>query len=183
MNIKDEKGVTLITLTVTIVVLLIISGISIYSGRETIRKARIEEMKTNMLLIQAKTKEYVEEVNHRMGISEFAKDEESAKDEERKRNVRYSVYVTEASFGTFEGDKFLWDEETKCEDNQFIYVVNGNSLKKMGLEKIELIDSECYYVKIDENTVKVLEVYNSKGIKDNSGNEYHSLSGIESIRD
>ena len=62
-NIKKENGITLIALGVTIIVLLIIASIGVYSGKETIKKAQLEEMRTNMLLIQAKSKEYVEEAN------------------------------------------------------------------------------------------------------------------------
>ena len=38
----NEKGVTLIALIVTIVVLLIIAGISISAGNGTIKKAQLE---------------------------------------------------------------------------------------------------------------------------------------------
>ena len=57
-NIKKENGITLIALGVTIIVLLIIASIGVYGGKETIKKAQLEEMRTNMLLIQAKSKEY-----------------------------------------------------------------------------------------------------------------------------
>ena len=39
MRIKENKGVTLVALTITIVVLLIIASIGVYSGKETIQKA------------------------------------------------------------------------------------------------------------------------------------------------
>ena len=58
-NIKKENGITLIALGVTIIVLLIIASIGVYSGKETIKQAQLEEMRTTMLLIQAKSKEYV----------------------------------------------------------------------------------------------------------------------------
>ena len=58
-NIKKENGITLIALGVTIIVLLIIASIGVYGGKETIKKAQLEEMRTNMLLIKAKSKEYV----------------------------------------------------------------------------------------------------------------------------
>lgn len=62
------KGITLISLVVTVVVLIILAGITIYSGKGTIERAKLEELKTNMLLIQAKAREYVEEANFKIGI-------------------------------------------------------------------------------------------------------------------
>ena len=67
---KEErnKGVTLATLVITIVVLLILSGITINYGVSNIKRAKIQNIKTNMLLIEAKTKEYVENANYDLGI-------------------------------------------------------------------------------------------------------------------
>ena len=63
----NENGVTLIALIVTIIVLLIIAGISIYTGTKTIKEAKLEELKTNMLLIEAKARGLVEETNFQLG--------------------------------------------------------------------------------------------------------------------
>ena len=64
---KQNKGVTLIALTVTIVILLIIAKIAIYNGKETIQRANLEALRTNMLLIEAKAKGLVEEANFQLG--------------------------------------------------------------------------------------------------------------------
>ena len=62
-KINNQKGVTLLILVIMIIVMLIIAGITIYSGTEAIQRAGLENLKTNLLLIEAKTKEYVEEVS------------------------------------------------------------------------------------------------------------------------
>ena len=67
MKQKKESGITLIALTITVIVLLIIASISISAGGNIIKTAKLENLKTNMLLIQAKTKEYVEEVSFKKG--------------------------------------------------------------------------------------------------------------------
>ena len=69
MKCKNEKGITLIVLAVTIIIMLIIASIAIYSGTESIKNAKLEALKTNMLLIQAKAKEYVEEVSFKIGVT------------------------------------------------------------------------------------------------------------------
>ena len=46
-KLKKNKGVTLVALAITIVVLLIIAGISIYAGKDTIKRANLESLRTN----------------------------------------------------------------------------------------------------------------------------------------
>ena len=67
MKLKQDKGITLIALMVTIIILLIIAGIAIYNGKETIQRANLEALRTNMLLIEAKAKGLVEEANFQLG--------------------------------------------------------------------------------------------------------------------
>ena len=69
MNFKENKGITLVALTITIIVLLIIAGIAIYSGNDIIKNAKLESLKTNMLLIQAKAKDYCEEASFKLGTN------------------------------------------------------------------------------------------------------------------
>ena len=66
---KNNKGITLIALTITIVVLLILASITVFYGKDNIDKANLENLKTNMLLIDAKAKEYCEEANFKIGTN------------------------------------------------------------------------------------------------------------------
>ena len=67
--------------------MIILAGIGIYGSTDIIKKAKLEEMETNMLLIEAKAREYVESATFKMGINP---------DEPKKQNVRNTVYVEEA---------------------------------------------------------------------------------------
>ena len=60
---REQKGITLIAITLTVIVMLIIASITVYYGTDLIQEVKLQDLKTNMLLIQAKTKEGVEEVN------------------------------------------------------------------------------------------------------------------------
>ena len=64
---KNNKGITMIALVITIVLLLILAGISMQSGSDIIKKSELENIKTNMLLIKVKGKEYVESANFNLG--------------------------------------------------------------------------------------------------------------------
>ena len=87
MSIKKEEGVTLVALSITIIVIIILAGIAINGSTNMIKKAKLEELKTNMLLIQAKAREYVEDATFKMGINP---------DESKKNEVRNEVYVENA---------------------------------------------------------------------------------------
>ena len=61
---KNEKGITLASLVITIIVLLIISSIAVYSGVGTIRYAKYNKAKSEMELMQANVNSWYEEYNN-----------------------------------------------------------------------------------------------------------------------
>ena len=61
MIIKNNKGITLIALIITVIIILIIGGITIYEGSRLVDNAKYEDVKTNMLLIEAEVKNFAEQ--------------------------------------------------------------------------------------------------------------------------
>ena len=53
---KDTKGITLIALVITIIILVIITGVSLNVGSELFSNANLKNLDKNMLLIQARVK-------------------------------------------------------------------------------------------------------------------------------
>ena len=80
---KKNEGITMLVLVITVILLLILSGISINTGNNIIKRANLENLKTNMLLIEVKGKEYVENGNFNLGTS-F--DKLTDENEKNKRN-------------------------------------------------------------------------------------------------
>ena len=66
---KSNKGITMVTLIITIIILLIIAGISVGAGNKIIKSSELENIKTNMLLVKVKAKEYTENANFKLGTS------------------------------------------------------------------------------------------------------------------
>ena len=159
-----NKGITLISLIVTIIILIIIASVSINIGSNMIKKAGLEELKTNMILIQAKAKEYVEEANFKMGKNA----------EEKKEAVRNEIYVEKAKLKVPEISSSPIDL-TDC------YELTDETYENWGLNKIELESNEHYLVKFDEENLKV-EVYNIPGYKAEDGQKY-SLTDIDKIEE
>lgn len=175
MKIKENKGVTLISLVIAIIVLLIIAGISIYNGKDVIKKANLEELRTNMLLIQAKAKEYVENANFKLGTKIDSIEDETQKDE-RIKNAKEELK------GTQQQEKINIGSITIPSDDDetnyiYYYKLSKDDLADMGLEKIELENDEYYYVKYDVKNVQA-EVYNTIGF-----DGMYSLSEIEKIEE
>ena len=80
-----NKGITMIVLVITIALLLILAGISIQGGGSIIKRADLENLKTDMLLIKVKGKEYVENANFNLGTS-FDKLTDETEKSKRKRS-------------------------------------------------------------------------------------------------
>lgn len=74
-KINEQRGITLIALVITVILLLIIGGISITKGSDLVEKSKAETIETNMLTIKAKAKEYAENVD---ALNWKVKDEDKA---------------------------------------------------------------------------------------------------------
>ena len=163
MNFEDNRGITLVALVVTIIVLLILAGIGINTGISSMEKVKLEELKTNMLLIEAKARECVEEANFRMGAST---------DEKVVDSVRTEIYEVnnklEKANNTNVPNNPGGIDLTDC------YVITQETFDLWGLNKIKLSEDEKYLVKFSEKEIKV-EVYNTKGYDGK-----YSLTKIES---
>jgi len=53
---KNQKGITLVGLIITIILMLILAGITIHMVTNIVQRARIEDIKTNMLAIQGRAR-------------------------------------------------------------------------------------------------------------------------------
>ena len=165
-NLKNNsRGITLVALVVTIIILLIIAGIGIYGGTDTVKKVKLEELRTNMLLIEAKAREYVEEANFRIGTNKGNTEEERSKIE----NIKQEIYENNAKLTKAINVTNLPSSIplSNC------YVVTEDTLKLWGLNKIKLDTNENYLLEFDENNLSV-EVYNTKGYE-----KKYSLTDLE----
>lgn len=150
---KNQKGITQITLIITIIILLIIAGIGIYTGTDSLNKVKLEEIKTNMLLIEAKAREYVEEANFKIG-----KETEEVKIEEIKREI----YETKGKLKKASNENLKTETENIPINN--CYIITKETLEKWGLNKIKIDENkqEKYLIEFNEKEIKV-EIYNTKG--------------------
>lgn len=167
-KLKENRGVTLLALVITIVVMIIIAGIAVYTGTDTIKKAKLEELKTNMLLIEAKAKGLVEEVNFKIGLTK----PEDEGYQTKKDSAEQEVYVNGAKL-----KKATNISAPSSIPVSECYEVTQDAMNVWGLDGLELEEGEYYLIKFDDTNATV-EVYNTLGYDGK-----YSLTEIDSIEE
>lgn len=127
MKKANEKGITMVTLVITVIVLIIITSIGIATGTDIIKKADLQNINTNMMLIQAKVKTISEQ-------AKFNKDTSNYK----------GTKLTDIT-GNEQIDKLQITDKENC------YLLSQADLNEMGLEKITIDDG--YIVNYNTNEV------------------------------
>lgn len=163
-NLKNNKGITLATLVITITVMIILAFIIVNVGTESINEARLQNMKTNMLLIEAKVKENVENANYELGIKpEEATEEMKAKATSMLEGEGKGTKIT-ASDSIYDILTTIGVDQQAINDGT-VYKLSTDDLTKMGINGVTSDDEEGWYIvayNIKNNSVKI---YNSEGIK------------------
>ena len=136
---NKSRGITLIALIITIIILLILAGISTYSGLATIRLSKFTTFKTELKIMQTKVNEWYEEYKNGDNTSLSLGQEISANPEvEAQAN---KVFTANASGITDkEGYKFFSKEEIKSlgvdgvEQDLFINIEKRSVISYEGFE-------------------------------------------------
>mgnify|MGYP004500756275 FL=1 len=175
----------MVALVITIVVLLIIAGISIGAGNNAIKNSKLENLKTNMLLIEVKAKEQLENAKFRLGTS-FDK----ATEEEKTNRVN----TAKSELSEFTEDEIvdgnIFNNNTKIttkkieEDNKnniYYYKLSTKNLIDMGLKNVKSDEKNGYYIVKYNLKDSTIEIYNTKGF-DDEGNVVYSLTDIKQVR-
>ena len=166
-RIKEQNGITLIALVITVIVLLIIGGISITGGTDLINTAKAETIETNMLTIKAKAKEYIENVDSKnWALSDGEKEKENQKE---LKGDKYQLTLLENETGN------IWYEE-----GYTYYKIEKQALEKMDLPEL-YEEGEVYIIAYptEPNSGNLkLDIIYANGIK-YKGDIYYNLSELE----
>lgn len=151
---KNEKGVAIPTLIIIIAVIIIVAIVGIKYGMKMINENQLQDLRTDMLLIQAETKKDLEEVRFQTANLDKNKEEDLAKINEVKQENLKGVLVQ----GT-EIEKSI-PEGIAIDEN--CYYLNKDVLKEIGVKESDSEKYGNYIVKYDFENIKV-EVINTKG--------------------
>lgn len=179
---RENKGVTMVVLVITIIVLLIIAGISVGTGNKMVKQSELENIKTNMLLIEVKAKEYVENANFNIGTA-FDKVTNATEKSNRINKAKEQLKGTEVTdANVFNGNIGITATQIQ-EDNAklvFYYKLSTEELIDIGLSNVESNEEMGWYiVKYDVKNVEV-EIYNTVGFQ-HEKTVYYSLSELENL--
>lgn len=149
---KKDNGITLIALIVTIIIMIILATIVVDFSTKAIDKAKLEDIKTNMLLIQGKSQTIYEKYLF--------------KEIEELTGILYSEQNTYVI-----SDGLL--DHLNVEDD--IYIWGEEALNENGLGTIKT-DEQTFYI-VDYTTS---EIYFSKGYEYNDS-IYYSLTELQEL--
>ena len=165
----NNKGITLVALVITVIVLLIIASIVVYTGTDAIKNANLQSIKTNMLLIEAKGREYVENANHELGVNPEAATEEM-KNKSASMLVGTKIENTDSLVSKFNIDS-----------KYSVYKLSEEDLNNMGIKDVSSNDEDGWYIIAYDVTEAEVKIYNTEGITVADGTTKYCLDDIREL--
>lgn len=159
---KKQNGITLIALTITIIVMMIIAGITTYAGKDLIKEAKLQDLVTNMLLIQAEAKKGLEEVSFQTANLDKTNDAQAISDV--KNEYLKGVPLTDSSAAEAQNASSSLPAEAGIDAN--CYWLDETTLNEMGLKDLNAEEYGYFIVKYDFTNITV-DVINTKGYQGN----------------
>ena len=151
---KSENGLSFIGTIILVIIIAVITFGVVYFVRIQADKEKAEDIKTNMLLVQAKVKKI---------SGDYTLEEK----DEILVGTKLSDMEEEQPIKEFlEKELFKPDEK-----NKKYYVLNQQNLNDLGLDKVILEENAYYIVEYTSS-----EVYYTKGYLDENGNLHYSVS-------
>ena len=121
MKITEEKGVTLLVLVTTIIILLILTSIGVTSGISTLNSAKFSQFKEELKILQTK-------------VNELNQNDEINLGEELTETQKNILNITDIS-------KIIYNDKTEEEkkeiQNGFRYFNNDSLKNELNLEGIK----------------------------------------------
>ena len=136
MNLKNEKGITIIALIITIILMLILVGVTVKVGTKEISKAKLEDIKTEMISIKTR--------------AEIVKDKYDFKDIDNLVGTKLSE-ATDYNAGAI-------DIPDASKENCYIWT--QEDLNSQELSSIKVDKDKFYVVYYGDD----IEIYYSKGV-------------------
>ena len=182
---KNEKGITMVALVLTIIVMALLSALVIRIGTNELKNAELQDIVTNMLLIKSKVKIGIEELKFQTANLDKINDAE--KIEQIKNQIKNSDEYVIGTKITNETPVMLTQLSDYLVDttNYEWYYLTDEDLQKMGFYDLKNI-------KEDADDVDKIYLYGYSEITSNieivytygyeyKGKEYFKLSDLEKL--
>ena len=156
---KKQNGLTLISTIFLVLVIAFIAFGVIYFFRIQTAKEQLEDVKTDLLLVQAKVK--------KISADYILKKDEQVLVGSKIADVKDEPIIQEF----FNKNSINVDEKDKK-----YYVLNQQNLEELGLTQVKLEENAYYVVEYEES-----KVYYTKGYE-LEGNSYYDIDNIEELK-
>lgn len=140
MNLKNKNGITIVALVITVILMLILVGVTIEIGTKSIDESEKQDIITNMISIKTKAKIVKDKYNF--------KDIENLVGTTLLDNANYNAGAIESILAEEKSDYYIWTQ---------------NDLDSQELSSIK-VDNDEFYIIYYGNENNGIEVYYSKGI-------------------
>ena len=114
---KNEEGITMVALTVTILIMAVLAGATFSIGGNIVKQARLQTLNTNMLLLQAKIKSIAEEASFNKNTDNYKGQKVSEVSSDKVNKLKENGII---------------DDVEKC------YLLSQDDLNSLGLEKVKV---------------------------------------------
>ena len=136
MNLKEERGITIVTLIITVILMIILVGVAVNYGTDSINKANLEDIKTDMISIKTRAKIVAEQYNFKdieNLVGSTITDEEAAKlnlteqwEENEGKILKWrSSDLSTQGLSTIEGDKYVVHYNLENPSSSEVYYLEG----------------------------------------------------------
>lgn len=159
MNVREKKGITLTALVLTVMIILILTSVSVYTATHLIREANLQSVNTNMLQIQIKIKAIQEKV-------EFGNDEGEEYVGEKLSDTEATELINKVN------STYVVIDEYNAETDKY-YKLTNEDLVKLGLQALQEKEEYIYVVNYRSN-----EVIFTKGFKAEDKKLHYALSDM-----
>ena len=180
-KLYEEKGITIIALIVTIILMLILASISIRQGTQLIQKSKVETYETNMLMIEAKAKEYqenIEALNWDKKNNDADANGLTTKEKKNRDEYKDKYYLTLIEDKTQYNNYSLW-----YQDGYTYYVLSQKALDNMGLNDLWSESEQyviCYALENESKKDPSLDIIYVNGVS-YQGKTYYNLSELQEV--
>ena len=153
-KMRKQNGVAISVLSIGIVIIIAIASIIVHYVEDMVEENRLQDLRTNMLLIQAETKKDLEEVCFQTAKLDSKKEEDLATINEIKNENLKGKLVQGSEIENSIPQEINIDEN--C------YYLDENNLSEIGVKDLDSNEYGYFIVKYDFSNITV-EVMNTKG--------------------
>ena len=157
----------MISLAIMLVLLMILATITMYYGNSALDEAKLQDLKTNMLLIQASLKGDLEKYHFEANGADATKKNELKNDYLKGKKIAESGNVKNKFNSINVEDKInkIYEEQNI---NFEYYYLDTSTLQDLGIKNVTSDEKNGYYIvaySLDDNYPNTIEVINTKGYR------------------